>query len=197
MDGSGQDKIMAFDTLFTTNHIQMMKIFMSYLDRPMQKTLAIYIKYMELQYTISFFRTHPGAALNAISTGSEPDISAICEAMLPFCSHREKEQMEHLRNMFQTFRTYKDMMEMMQMMKEFFPDGMNPMSGDFQAADLLSGMAGANSTGGMNGESGMPDIAGIAGMLNSSGFDISQLFTMMQAMSGHTPPSDNDDNPAP
>lgn len=37
MDEKGQDKVMAFDTLFTTNHLQMLKVLTSYLDPAAQK----------------------------------------------------------------------------------------------------------------------------------------------------------------
>ena len=56
-----QDKVTTFDTLFTNNQIQKLKILMTYLDRSMQKNMAIYIKYLELQYTMEFFRRFPSA----------------------------------------------------------------------------------------------------------------------------------------
>jgi hypothetical protein len=59
MNDSGQDKVTAFDALFTNSQIQMLKIFMPYFDPSMQKRLAIYIKWMELQYTIRFFHEFP------------------------------------------------------------------------------------------------------------------------------------------
>lgn len=177
MNDNIQDKVMAFDTLFTNNHIQKLKILISYMDHSMQKTLAIYIKYLELQYTISFFQHYPNALPGYGK--STPDISSLCEDMLPYCSNNEKQQMESMRNMFQTFQSYKDMMEMMQMMKELFPEGGNPMSGDFQAANLLSGLSGM---------SGMGSIPGMGD------FDLSQLFSMFQTMSGTEPETGGDTN---
>ena len=49
------DKIQAFDTLFTNNHIQVYKILLPYFEPPMQKQLAVFIKYMEFRYTLSYF----------------------------------------------------------------------------------------------------------------------------------------------
>lgn len=169
MDKKELDKVMAFDTLFTNNHIQMLKILMSYLDRPTQKNLAIYIKYLELQYTISFFRHHSSISLEPSSSKKDFDISILCNEVLPYCSNGEKSRIENMRNMFQTFQNYKDMMEMVQMMKELFPEGESPFSGDFQASDLFSNL------------SGMTDSNGAAG-----GFDPSQMmqmFQMFQSMS--------------
>ena len=58
MDEKERDNVAVFDTLFTNNQIQIMKILLPCFDRPMQKYLAIYIKYQELQYTLSYFRNH-------------------------------------------------------------------------------------------------------------------------------------------
>ena len=43
-DREQPDKIQAFDALFTTNHIQMYKILLPYLEASLQKQLAVYIK---------------------------------------------------------------------------------------------------------------------------------------------------------
>lgn len=45
--------VMAFDALYTTNQIQKLKVLLPYIEPSMQKHLAVYIKYMELQYTIN------------------------------------------------------------------------------------------------------------------------------------------------
>lgn len=46
------DKVTAFDALFTNNQIQKLKVLISYVDSPMQQQLAIYIKFLELKYTM-------------------------------------------------------------------------------------------------------------------------------------------------
>lgn len=164
MSDKGQDKVAAFDTLFTNNHIQMLKILMSYFDPSMQRNMAVYIKYMELQYTLSFFQKHPGASVPPLPRESSFDISKLCGEVIPYCSSSEQAKMENMRNMFQTFENYKGMMETVQMMKEMFPEGENPMDSDF-----MSGMAGM------------------------AGFDPSQMFEMFQAMSG-SPDSGGESN---
>ena len=66
MDEKEQDHVAAFDMLFTTNQLQLMKVLLPCLSPSMQKYFAIYIKYQELQYTISYFRGLPilSAVLN-------------------------------------------------------------------------------------------------------------------------------------
>lgn len=171
MDDKGQDKVIAFDTLFTNKNIQMLKILMPYFDLPMQKNLAIYIKYQELQYTMSFFQKYPAASISPLPKETSFDIPKLCGEIIPYCGPDEKSKIENMRNMFQTFQNYKDMMETVQMMKEMFPEGENPMDSDFLSG--LTGMAG-------------------------DGFDPSQMFEMFQAMSGQSsetaPGGDTDGN---
>ena len=59
MEGKGSDIIAAFDSLLTTNHIQMLKVFLSYLAPDLQGGLAVYIKFLELQHTLQFLKNRP------------------------------------------------------------------------------------------------------------------------------------------
>ena len=51
METNEHDNIIAFDTLYTNNHIQMLKIVMPYFDARVQGQLAVYIKYLEFRHT--------------------------------------------------------------------------------------------------------------------------------------------------
>ena len=69
--------VTAFDALYTTNQIQKLKVLLPYIEPSMQKNMAVYIKYMELQYTMHYVRRHPfrsAAAASRTKTG-------------PTCSH--------------------------------------------------------------------------------------------------------------
>jgi len=138
MEDRGPDSVAAFDTLFTTNHIQMMKVLLPYLDPRQQGAFAVYIKLMELKYTFSFFQNHPYAFPS--KTAGEEDTLALCDEILPFCGPEEKNKVENMKSMMQNMGKMKEMMEMMQMMQEMFPDGMGGAEGS--PADFLSGMSG-------------------------------------------------------
>ena len=45
------EAVIAFDTLYTQNHIQILKILLPYFDPYGQNHLAVWIKYLELRYT--------------------------------------------------------------------------------------------------------------------------------------------------
>ena len=116
MDEKEQDNVAAFDTLFTTNQIQIMKALLPCLDRPMQKYLAIYIKYQELQYTISYFKNH---SYSICGDPSQPktDIRKVLPSILPYCNETQKQKLQQMEQMFSSLETYKEMMEMMEMMQ--------------------------------------------------------------------------------
>lgn len=114
------DKIQAFDSLFTNNHIQMYKVLLPYFEPSMQKQIAIYIKYMELQYTLSYFKHHPYAFL---PKDDKSDATEICREILPFCSYQQKNQLEKIMDLLVNFKNMQEMMETVNMMKEMFPEG--------------------------------------------------------------------------
>lgn len=159
MDNQEQDKIVAFDTLFTTNHIQMLKILLSYMDTSMQKKMAVYIKFLELQYTLSFFKHYSASAHPGFCPQKSLNIPALCDELLPLCSHTGQEQLRQMKSMLESLESMQEMLQMIQTIKDLFPENDNPFGADPSA--LFSGL------------SGMPDI---------SGMDMSQLFEIFQAM---------------
>lgn len=116
MDEKEQDNVAIFDTLFTTNQIQIMKALLPCFERPMQKYLAIYIKYQELQYTIAYFKNHPYHICGS-SSKQENDIRKLLPSLLPYCNDSQKKMLGQLEQAFSSLETYKEMMEMMEMMQ--------------------------------------------------------------------------------
>lgn len=133
MEKNGHDKITAFDTLFTTNHIQMLKILMPYFEPHMRRQLAVYIKYLELRFALSYFdsashelygcaggygNTHDGDPFGR----EEFNIGKICSEILPYCTNEEKQKVEQISGLFRSMEMYKEMSQTFEMMKEFMPD---------------------------------------------------------------------------
>ena len=56
MEKQETDCITAFDTLYTTNQLQMLKILLPYMQPDMQSYIAVYIKLNELLVTLHFSR---------------------------------------------------------------------------------------------------------------------------------------------
>ena len=126
MEDIRQDSILAFDTCFTNNHICMLKILLPFCELSLQKYLAAYIRFLELQYTLSYF---PKLSKDLIShTPEEP--TRIFDKLLPYCTEREKQNFSQLRSLFETMENLKNMMSMMELMKDMFPEGMAGSEGE-------------------------------------------------------------------
>lgn len=145
MNSNEHSKVIAFDTLFCTNHIQMLKVIMSYLDNRTQKSMAIYIKFLELNYTIEYFKRNPYSLCSCMEREGSPDISKMCAELLPYCTEKEQKQIEQLRGMLQSVEMYKEMSKTMDALKEFMPEMTGSASssednGSFDMMNMLMNM---------------------------------------------------------
>ena len=145
MEEQNSKTITAFDSLFTTNRIQMLKILLPRLAPEQQNGFAVYIKLLELQYTLSFLRRHPGMRLMGggkqlsadVFQGDNSGTFELLDEMLPFSGPEERSRIENIKSMIANFKKMQEMMEMIQMIQELFPEGMggdNPM-------DMFAGMS--------------------------------------------------------
>lgn len=115
--------VMAFDALYTTNQMQKLKVLLPYIEPSMQKHLAVYIKYMELQYTMNYTKRHPSTLSGCgLSQPEKPDLRKLCRELSLYSSPEEIKQLEQIQNMLQTFETVQEMTQTMNAMKEIFPD---------------------------------------------------------------------------
>lgn len=123
MDQKEQDKIMAFDVLFTNNHIRMLKIVIPYFDSRIQKQLAIYVKYLELQYTLSYYHSHSYELRGCSIKKEEFNISKIYSELLPYCTDEEKQKIDQITGLLRSMEMFKEMSKMFEVMKDLFPEG--------------------------------------------------------------------------
>lgn len=115
--------VMAFDALYTTNQIQKFKVLLPYMEPSTQKHLAVYIKYMELQYTLSYVQRHPFQICGcSITTEEKPDLCALCRQLSLYSTPEEIRQLDQFRNMIQTMETMQEMSQTISALQEIFPD---------------------------------------------------------------------------
>lgn len=159
MDTNHSDRVLAFDTLFTTSHIQMLKLLVGYIPPSVQGKMAVYIKFMELQHTLQMIARHPSIQISPCCNSDDSgNLTILLDEMLPFCRPEEKTQLQNLKNMFQTIENMQQMMEMIELMKEMAPE-----------------MFDGNGTGSMD----------FSQMMNmSQETDLSQMMEMMNMMQG-------------
>lgn len=119
MDNYKPDSITAFDTLYTTNHLQMLKILLPHLQEDMQPHVAVYIKLNELLFALQFSKE---SRINTISCSRKKEIDIqelICE-ISPYLSGNEKEMLKKLADMKDNMEKFQQISQLMQMM-----DGMS------------------------------------------------------------------------
>lgn len=146
--------VMTFDALYTTNQMQKLKILLPYLEPSMQKHLAVYIKYMELQYTMNYVKRHTVTLCGCgLSQNEKPDLKELCRQLRRYSTPEEIRQLEQIENVLQTMETVQEMTQTMNAMKEIFPDMNtdslfgNPLSDTGQNTDSADGSENQSSFG--------------------------------------------------
>lgn len=117
MEKNEEDSIIAFDTLYTTNQLQMLKILFPYLQPDMQSHIAIYIKFSELLVTLHFSQE---------STPNSPifhkkrnlDFPTLSKELSPYLSREEKDMLKKMSEMMDTMENFQQISQMMQMMDD-------------------------------------------------------------------------------
>lgn len=129
MEPVENEAVAAFDTLYTNNHIQILKILLPYFDFKGKKHLAVLIKFMELRYTMEYFGRHSTLDADAQNSrkksAQQPDIVRIFEQIKNFCTPSERAMFDQLANMKKSMEMYEEMMGMMQMFSQLMPEGEN------------------------------------------------------------------------
>ena len=95
-----------FDSQVQSHDLQMLKTILPYMEWRQQKSLAVMIKYMELQKTAQIFSAAtPSIQMCEISDGREKMLQMLND-LSDICNEQEKESIDNLLNMFQMFSTY-------------------------------------------------------------------------------------------
>lgn len=167
MEEKGTSPVTAFDTFFTTNKIQMLKVLLAWIPPSQQGMFAVYIKFLELQHTLTLlhrpgmFFTNSRHLSADFFSGDNSDTIELLDELLPYSSRAERSRIDNMKNMLQSMGKMKEMMEMAEMMKEMFPDGFGGGENPF----------GMPSMDGMTPMDILSSIAGMSGMDTSAAFD--------------------------
>lgn len=144
MEEKRTSPVTAFDSLFTTGKIQMLKVLAAWLPPSQQGMLVLYIKLLELEYAFSLLRRPEKLPIKSrylsadFLSGDNSDALALLDELLPYGSPAERSRIEGMKSMLQNLGKIKEMMEMAEMMKEMFPEG---FGGGEDPTDILSGLA--------------------------------------------------------
>lgn len=169
--------VMTFDALYTTNQMQKLKVLLPYLEPSMQKHLAVYIKYMELQYTMNYVKKHTVTLCGCgLSQSEKPDIKELCRQLCRYSTPEEIRQLEQIENVLKTIETVQEMTQTMNAMKEIFPD----MNLDSLFSSPLSGTDRSDDSAGDPEKSASPGFPMMDMLLNMLTPEQREMYEMFQ-----------------
>ena len=115
-----QDSITAFDTIYTNNHIQICKMAMMLLPPEKQRFAAVFIKYLEFNYTMKLCFSAPYHETG--KSGSSPEtldlLSDFFPKILPFCTEKEAAFVKKIISLKSTFDSFEQMKPLLEMMSQ-------------------------------------------------------------------------------
>ncbi|MGN1167514.1 MAG: hypothetical protein ACI4S2_13925 [Lachnospiraceae bacterium] len=115
-----------FDELVTPTSLYTLKLLLPYVPVPMQRIVAIFLKFYELKNTIENFH-----GFNCSCTDDRPD--SIIKDLKPYMKPEEQEMMEQMENMM-------NMMEMMKQVQNASDFASSDNSEGFSPLNLMKGM---------------------------------------------------------
>lgn len=114
-DCSSKDPIAIFDSLYTNDSIQILKVMYDLLPSNIRRKLAILIKMRELQYTIDLANNiFPADEPGAINDNSSNDLSHLGDMLnqvQPYFTEENQKLITNLCGMFNMMKTYEKMQE--------------------------------------------------------------------------------------
>lgn len=121
------DSIQAFDALYTTNQIQILKLLLPFCSPQTQRSLAVLIRLLELNYTIGFVRSHPEAFHAPSDSLSFPDL---CVKIRGFCPPQLQAMLDQLMSFQNAMQMYEQIKPLLELFAEQGTDSGSPRDTD-------------------------------------------------------------------
>ena len=155
------DYVLAFDHFYTTNHIQILKSLIPFMEGEQAGMLPAIVKYMELQYTLSLIekgsKPTGNVGIHACSKGQddkdtkgiEDNIEQIYNAVHRYLAPNEEKLFSQLMSAMRTMKNMREMQQMLEMLQSLNPetDG-TANTGGFGGIDINEIMQMFNQIGG-------------------------------------------------
>lgn len=129
------DYVLAFDHFYTTNHIQILKSLLPFIEGKHAKMLPVLIKYMELKYTLTLMEKNgPFANDNNVFAGNRKEqqqkkadgigenIEQIYNAVRRYLAPDEDKQLSQMISAVRTMKNMREMQQMLEMLQSLNPD---------------------------------------------------------------------------
>lgn len=180
MEKQEPDSIQAFDALYTTNQIQILKLLLPFCSPQTQRSLAVLIRLLELNYTIGFVRSHPEAFHAPPDSLSLPDL---CAKIRGFCPPQLQAMLDQLMSFQNAMQMYEQIKPLLELFAEQSADSGSPQGAKTQGKETRDKevrdkeVQNGNDAPGRSADP-LPDPAELlAGMLSPSQWE---LFQMLQ-----------------
>lgn len=116
----------ALDAIATEGeHIQMIKAAIPYIQSERQSSLSIYLKYLELRNTITFFHNSNKSDMQACSLSAEE--SSPLDMLNDIKNYCNEEEQDSINNIIQAFQGYQMYQTYKETMKTEGTEGTNPL----------------------------------------------------------------------
>lgn len=154
------DYVLAFDHFYTTNHIQILKSLIPFMEGEQAGMLPALIKYMELQYTLDLIqkgsRPMENDKIHASSQsqnekgakGIEDNIEQIYNAVRRYLAPNEEKEFSQLLSAMRTMKNMREMQQMFEMIQSLNPDADSSGNTGFGNLDINDIMQILNQNGG-------------------------------------------------
>lgn len=154
------DYVLAFDHFYTTNHIQILKSLIPFMEGEHADMLPALIKYMELQYTLDLIqkgsRPMENNKIHASSQsqnekgakGIEDNIEQIYNAVRRYLAPNEEKEFSQLLSAMRTMKNMREMQQMFEMIQSLNPDADSSGNTGFGNLDISDIMQILNQNGG-------------------------------------------------
>ena len=143
MEELNDDCIKKFDTRYSTNRIQCLKVISSYVTPNIQNLLAVYIKFLEIKLCLSRLDNHIN--FNELRHCTDKiNVPHLIDDIMPFLTSSEKEKVSQIRQTLSQLEHYQSLFSTFQMMQDLFGDGKDNhfgnLSPDMDMSELSSMM---------------------------------------------------------
>lgn len=149
------DYVLAFDHFYTTNHIQILKSLLPFMDNDSFRMLPALIKFMELRYTLSQIdKGTPGFTTGIHASSLDTDARAntdmaenlenIYKAIHKYLAPNEEKNFNQILSAIRTMKNVREMQQMMELFQTLNPDANSNMDIGSVIENLSSGSENAN-----------------------------------------------------
>ena len=129
------DYVLAFDHFYTTNHIQILKSLLPFIEGKHAKMLPVLIKYMELKYTLTLMEKNDSFANDnnvfasnrkeqhqKSTDGIGENIEQIYNAVHRYLAPDEDKQLSQMISAVRTMKNMREMQQMLELLQSLNPD---------------------------------------------------------------------------